>query len=32
MHPLTVPDVKVALVVETAPTSFIKRYESTARG
>jgi hypothetical protein len=30
--PLTVPDVKVGLVVETAPTSLIKRYESTARG
>jgi hypothetical protein len=30
--PLTVPEVKVALVVETAPTSFIKRYASTARG
>ena len=30
--PLTVPDVKVALVVETAPTSFIKKHESTARG
>lgn len=30
--PLSVPDVKVALVVETAPTSFIKRHESTARG
>ena len=30
--PLTLPDVKVALVVETAPTSFIKRHESTARG
>jgi hypothetical protein len=30
--PLTVPDVKVALVVETAPTSFIRRYASTARG
>ena len=30
--PLTVPDVRVALVVETAPTPFIKRHESTARG
>lgn len=30
--PLTAPDVKVALVVETTPTSFIKRYEQTARG
>jgi hypothetical protein len=29
--PLTVPDVRVALMVETRPTSFIKRYEKTAR-
>ena len=29
--PLTVPGVKVALMVETAPTSFIRRYEKTAR-
>jgi hypothetical protein len=30
--PLTAPGVKMALVVETAPTPFIKRHESTARG
>lgn len=30
--PLTVPDVKVGLVVETVPTAFIKRHASTARG
>ena len=30
--PLTAPDVKVALMVETTPTSFIKRYEKAARG
>ena len=29
--PLTLPDVKVGIVVETAPTSFIKKHESTAR-
>jgi hypothetical protein len=30
--PVTAPNVRVALVVETAPTSFIRRYERTARG
>lgn len=30
--PLTAPNVKVALLVETTPTSFIKRYETVARG
>jgi len=30
--PLTAAGVKVALVVETKPTSFIKRHEETARG
>ena len=30
--PLTVPGVTVGLVVETSPTSFIKRYADTARG
>ena len=30
--PLTSPGVKVALMVETTPTSFIKRYETAARG
>ena len=30
--PLTAKGVKVALMVETMPTSFIKRYEKTARG
>ena len=29
--PLTVPGVKVALLVETRPTSFIKQHETTAR-
>lgn len=30
--PLTAPDVKVGLMVETTATSFIKRYAETARG
>jgi hypothetical protein len=30
--PLPAPDVKVALMVETTPTSFIKRHEKAARG
>ena len=30
--PLAIPDVKVALLVETKPTSFIKHHEKTARG
>ena len=30
--PLVAPGVKVALLVETRPTSFIKRHEATARG
>jgi hypothetical protein len=29
--PLTTPEVKVALMVETTPTSFIERYEKTVR-
>jgi hypothetical protein len=30
--PLAIPDVKVALLVETKPTSFITHHEKTARG
>jgi hypothetical protein len=30
--PLTIPGVKVGLVVETLPTAFIRRHASTARG
>ena len=30
--PLTAPNVKVGVMVETRPTSFIKRHEKTARG
>ena len=30
--PLSIPGVKVGLVVETSPTSFIKRFAATARG
>jgi hypothetical protein len=30
--PLSIPGVKVGLVVETSPTSFVKRFAATARG